>query len=988
MALDKIHSIISAIKVPVDHPLFFQKVFTLVSKDGKAALAGEGDSLKKVCCEEYDDLSRRLDKTKIQESTSVRNVLRTRKLATRLINDKGEIETALLPKLISYLTEHLYSIGPDRQYDSKRQEHILKVLKTLQENKEAIRLIKNISKPLSHRYAEQIIRDTLQIPSSVILTDAHARRAALAAWMCYLRQNVGSCFGTAPSIIVHDEQSELMLADINELLGTGRLKRTFGGIEYSVPLSSSWGAGDLRKPFILPKSEDSEQSEIWLSPGLNSAFEAAGLIIEGSSLKERIDKTKELIFEILPGWGENPEYVIASAEEIIRCVLLKSLSLTEQDLTDFDNRPKGMLQSNLMLQINMPGQATGGKGQACSAFHAKFEAACNAFKGLADNALLKAWEFTIASFTETKSDFTRWNLYASLGLRTNEKGGIGHTIYEAVKGKLDRCNEEVQELQMVYEQAYHHIKYLEARVRNASTEKEIQWIKADYQSKMNEFYTLQEMRDDVNDKAKRFAQLFEVLIGIYDGMFARYFQEVYDADMHEVAAGPYDDSPAGFRLLYKYGRANTSQWSRINNHNEFIEALASFFTSTENEVASSTYFKGLEHDLSNIVTAIVSHVRTREFLETAFYRMAAAHHVRAIKNPLENLDKIEKKPWVYTSGGTMKTLVSVYFRREQKPTEVSRWVESPMELLVFLIDTMKQIPPKAMDEYSKDPNKAFLAESPTHAFLIKPGTRPFKDAWMNDSFTYTWVRDQLVIPREKAVESIQLNEEMMLFLAKQLAEKIDPNFNFYFQRVFDAFYGTMTPIEFRKHIVETMERERGLNYRGTPVLSADEIDSSLYSLLPLFSRGEFKERVESVLRELPKMTPQKIEKILEIWEELPGHYGGDPMISAKTLQKTVKALIILAEMETSSSIDYHDEIIKACRKSGFALPGAIIFGDTNWVRDEFGFVVNPGTGKLELWRVDAISSAGYPMTIWEQWLNGSRKDITWSVYTRPYEYSR
>src|SRR5262249_5245307 len=156
---------------------------------------------------------------------------------------------------------------------------------------------------------------------------------------------------------------------------------------------------------------------------------------------------------------------------------------------------------------------------------------------------------------------------------------------------------------------------------------------------------------------------------IYYDMFPQYFQEVYDADMHEVSVGPYDDSPAGFRLLYKYGRANTSQWSRIKNHNEFIESLASFFTSTENEVSSSPYLKGLENDLTQIVTAVVSHVRTKEFLETAFYRMAAAHNVRIIKDPLENLEKIEKKPWVYTSGGTMGTLVSVYYRREQKPTE-------------------------------------------------------------------------------------------------------------------------------------------------------------------------------------------------------------------------------------------------------------------------------------------------------------------------------
>ena len=76
---------------------------------------------------------------------------------------------------------------------------------------------------------------------NVQVTDAHARRAALSAWMCTLRQSIGSCFATAPAIIVHDEQPEQLLKDLNVLLSTGRSKRTYEGTEHSVPLSMSWG---------------------------------------------------------------------------------------------------------------------------------------------------------------------------------------------------------------------------------------------------------------------------------------------------------------------------------------------------------------------------------------------------------------------------------------------------------------------------------------------------------------------------------------------------------------------------------------------------------------------------------------------------------------------------------------------------------------------------------------------------------------------------
>src|SRR5262249_20067886 len=163
---------------------------------------------------------------------------------------------------------------------------------------------------------------------------------------------------------------------------------------------------------------------------------------------------------------------------------------------------------------------------------------------------------------------------------------------------------------------------------------------------------------------------------------------------------------------FKHGRANTSLWTYIHTPNEFIQALSDFFVATETELSSREDFKGLERELTEIVTAIVTQVKTEDFLESAFYRMAAAHQSKIVKNPLANLDKIEKKPWAYTSGGSMATLVSCFFGLEDKPFEVSRWVENPMELLVFFIDTMKQTPHKLMADYLNKQNKSMLIHSP------------------------------------------------------------------------------------------------------------------------------------------------------------------------------------------------------------------------------------------------------------------------------------
>ena len=194
--------------------------------------------------------------------------MRSRSLAQLLIDEKGEVSQRLVSQAIPYLQQHLYSLGPDRQFDGKRQEHILKVLRLLQSNKDLIRQLKKMSRPLSNKCAEDLIRHTLQLSPTAVVTDAHTRQAVLAAWLCYLRQNVGSCFATAPA------KSLCMMNSRNFSPGyarsdaaMGRLKRTIGGVEDSVPMSASWGSGDLKNPYLFSSQVKEEILKYGHSPG-------------------------------------------------------------------------------------------------------------------------------------------------------------------------------------------------------------------------------------------------------------------------------------------------------------------------------------------------------------------------------------------------------------------------------------------------------------------------------------------------------------------------------------------------------------------------------------------------------------------------------------------------------------------------------------------------------------------------------------------------
>jgi hypothetical protein len=964
---------------------FLAAAFTAVSKYRKKLKKVAAS--KSVCAEEYDNLSKRVDRSKLQESCSVRNILKTRRIAETVIDENGELLPEEIDKILECMKEHCYSLGIDRQYDTRRNEQIISVLDFLKENREAVRLLKNIGKPHAHRQAEQIIRDTLGLANNTVVTDAHARQATLAAWMCYLRQNVGSCFATAPAIIVHDEQPIQFLKDINELLSTGRLKRTFGGIEYIAPLSATWGAGDLKRNFLMRNENEEIQPEIWLSPALMDALEAMHLIDREEPLKNRIEQLKERlkpIFEKLKAGS----YAVYNTEQILNEILYNHLNINEQDLKDYANRTRGMIQSSFVFQSPQTARGSGGKGESCAQYYVLLDLGERAFKGMADNALLKSWEFTLASFAETKAEFTKWNLYSSLGFDPQEKDGIGYCIYQIVKKRLDRSNQRVQDLQLEYEQQFNQLKQLEVRLKRASTEKEVHWLTIEYRSRRNEFESLEEMRDRENRKAHQIASLHQELTDVYYELFQRYFQEVYDADLHEVSIGPYDDSPAGFRLLYKHGRANTSQWTYIKDQHQYIEALTGFFTATESEVESRDEFKGLQQELSEIITAIVLHIKSKEFLESSLFRMAAVHRSRIPKDPLDHLDLVEKKPWAYTSGGTMGSLVSCYFGLESKPTESGRWVENPTELLVFLLDTLKQIPQKTITDMVKEGRRSLLIHSPTHAFLLKPFVNSFFKTWQDESYTYTWVRDSLIKPQDNALEMIQIDDQMARYFIEKLSVEVPLNYKHYYFNVFANMYGTWSTTLLRQHIVEEFETQRGLQVQGRPVVSSADVDSLLYSLLPLFPVEQLRERVKSILENITELPKGKVKECMSLFDQLDTGFREIKVSDAKNLRETCKGLICLALKETSTEIDYESKIVSSARSLGYALPQPIHFADTNWVQNDFAFVVNPGTRKLEFWRVDPLGVTGVPMIQWEEWLNGSRKDITWGVYTRPYEYVR
>ncbi len=983
MKVEQIAKVIQWIKVPLNQPQFLSRAHSLMARWRKKRV--EPDSVEAFCAEEYEEMSRAMDATKIQDSCSARTLFRARWISYYLINDEGQLQKENLTHLLEELKRHRYFIGPHYSEDAPRQEHLIAVVEQLIQGGAAVQILQRISRPYANPHADQLIRLTLELPEGEWITDAHARRAVLSAWLCYLRQNVGSCFATAPAILIQSEQPTALLKDLQQLMESGRLKRTFGGVEYMVPMSASWGSGDLKRFFSLPRQIDESTIPIWNSPGLLRACIAAKLFDEALPEEEQPTELRRQLRQLLYKKEAVQAYVVTSTEDLIGALLRQKLGVTEEDLQEHRLRQRGGPMNVMAVGVSTLNHE---KAQACNSFFDRFPLACQAFKSLTDHPLLRVWEFTLASFSEIKNDFSTWNLYSSLGMSPSEPGGIGAAFVKETQGMLDRYNAEVREHEESLDYLMPLIRHMETRIRNMN-QQEAQWTRAELQSRVNEYDTIVKLRDAAARRARLFAQLGNFLTQLYINLFPRYFQEIYDADMRDVTAGPYDDSPAGFRLYYKHGRSLAAQWTAIDSPQEYVEALASFFTATENEVLSHPDLENerVQPELTQIITTVIRHIRSEEFLESAFTRMAKAHRVMPVKNPLANLDKVEKKPWVYTSGGNMKTLVTTYYSRAEPMTEASRWIESPLELLVWLVDLVKLMPNDQQKIYLHHPRAEILMQSPTHAFLFKPSLSPIFQASLDEQqHPFTWMRDVYVVPRQNFLDLIFLDESAMNFLTERLLGVLPESFRYLTTRQFSQMYGTMSPPEFREALLEMITKGVKAGYRPSGNLTPDWIDSQLYEMLPLQTVDRVRSRLEELFAAVPEISESQRSEALQLFDAFENPFRDAVYVTAKELLDMARGLLCLTLTTTSTPFDLPLSLAKAAQELGFVMPVPLFFADTNWVREFFAMVVNPGTGQLELWRVDYKGTHGAPMADWNQWLNGSRRDVPWIVFTEPRQY--
>jgi hypothetical protein len=853
------------------------------------------------------------DLSALQDSFRFRALHRARAIAASVIDDRGELRRENLERIVHELKNNGYIFYPDGLNDSVLTEHALRVLTRFLEEERMVKAIKRFGKFMCHAAAERLVLDTLGLFQEKEVTLAHVRRAVLTACLTPLRQSVGSCFASAPAILIQRDHLDLFLDDLHQLLTTGKLKRTFGGNSYAVPLSPNVGTRDVRRNFFSldPKAH------LHYSPGLRAACELLELIpVEIPDAKKA-----EILQQSIAALAKDKQKM--TVEELLRAIVLEQMGtvLHAEEFTFKLNRAKA------------------------------------AFLGICDNALLKAWEYTLASLCDVKMEFSRWNLYASLGFSSDAHGGIGELLYKHIDEKLQLVNEKIQNFQQESQAAFDAAKATEALLRNAGSEAEARRLQAEYQARSYHMQACLNMRDDLYAQGEHYSKFFAFLLDQYSKVFAEYFQEIYDPNLVASHVDPHQDSLAGFRLIYKHGRADPSLWTAIYDAQQFIEALSDFFSAVESRISAEISWEEGKKELSAITTTLLNHLRTDLFLQSALQRASP------------------RKPWSYLSGGTVDTLLKTYFSREQDFTKEDKKFETETELLNFIVDLFKGLIPRVTEPYLKDAGKGMLMTSPSHAFLLLPGMQKLCEGWQENGFTYTWVRDQVFAPSHHFYAQMQLSQTQQIFLLDAFCAELPPMLRHDFYRVFHADPTAISVPTFRQKVLEGLMSCARSAHKQT---LAEGLDGFLFQTLPIVSGSDWKLLVKQLLSDL---YDDACRDFLYPFNHAPCAY-----MSAKQIKDLAKMTYVHSRRTLFSSFDVHQYIADHARFIGLAPPSSFVIADTNWANQYFGYVVNPGTAKLELWSVDRTASQGTPMSEWKSWFSPENPN-PWVFYVQPGEYS-
>lgn len=779
-------------------------------------------------------------------------------IAELFFDEAGKFQKVDLEELFS-------SLSLQRIYQAEYIKFVTQKIGQIEREKALQTYFLRLTLPLASPWIEEMVRSSLS-PPPVKLTNRKARVALMAAILCPLRQNIGSCFATAPCLFVQYSQTGLLIKDLFDLLTLGFLRKSGEEGDLKIPASVILGKGDL-----LITVENKEQLKFHM--GWIKALESLSLIDSKASLGEKISEMEKRISRL--------------------DVHGKKLGEVFTEMVSFGKKephPRDVAASERTLSH------------------------------FSQNILMKMWEYTVASFVDGFSRYTKGQLIISLGLEQSEPLGIGKVIYDSLQQALDEKNKKLEE---------NTREINELRIQISNSEKLLQHVDSDdkyrrLKSQLEYYYQKEAFllhdRELEGEVSTKITELYSLLCEQITFHLPLYYIEIYDPSLIEKNPTPFEDGAAGFRLVYKHGRADPSVWTEIQTTQDFKNTLQEFFISLEQIVRSQLEKVSIEF-LDRVMQKIHALLSEEEFY------IACKNRIDLYEQKYPSGKKMITI-WSYLSGGTIHTLLEGYFGLPKKPSELIFTPENPRELCLELIEWMKEESYKVCEEVKQDPLQGFLFYSPEHVFLFQPGNPSFVPTWDNREFTYTYVRDRFTDSSQGFYQSIRLTSgEQSYLYDKAMKQGWAP---FAPEKLF---------IEGASLIEFTREHLEGLDFLAQTLF---------YNHLPLVSKKD-------------------LEKVFPSQERING-----PFIDLKEWLSTQFLLGLMDEKETLDKV----------RKAGLLPAPPFIFADTNWHQTKFAFLTGPLSGQIELWRLSTNGLLGSPMSQWDKYFGMKKTPSSWGLFTK------
>ncbi len=883
----------------------------------------------------FGDLSYYAQLSGLHEPVLARNQPFVLGVAQAVFNEAGAVDPQRIKAVMHELKQHAFCLEPFSYYESQARQHVLAILERLSHADGSLsKAIMSFSPPSNHRLAEQRVRETLGLPPRAQITVRDARVAVLSMLLSYFRQNVGSCFATAPGIVLQRYSPELLVRDMQSLFDRGRLERYFAGEGMEVPFSQSVGVGDFKRVLSAPVKETQALLRRFAqSPALDAALLAAGILVDRS----REQREQQVVFWLmtpvrdhLSKQGAQPLFTI---EQLITWIAMQAHGVTQEALQRYKERPAPLVHNGMLVRT-----LNDDKGAACDDCLSAIDTMVSSFKRFGENPLLKAWEYTVASMTDHQSAFTNTNLYHSLGVDSKQPNGIGHILRLSIQTLLDRFNEEVKVGQRDYQHLGMQANSLRMRLNTVPSDSRFT-MELEYNKLMSSMNELEYRVQMANRQAHYLSNLFSRLLECYFDWFADYFQEIYDPDLHSQKVGQYDDAPAGFRLYFKHGRSDSSQWQAIHNEKEFLDVLREFFRSTESLLLAQEPDEARDI-IHPLVTEILQHLQKPDFIHSAKERLKRSRFVD------EGAEDV-RTPWAYVSGGYVDKLLGAYLKLDGLPQTKRMAVANPVKLFSALVEVVRALP----SAEGRIEHPGFSMErvicSPTHAFILQPHREPFRACWADGVDPSAWLDQHLLTPSHRFFNSLKLNKAMQHYLVEQMVQQGAPA-----ELLSLTTKASLAPQHFGQRVLQPFAKPARASLSHL-------LASVCYQQLPLFRWSDVPEAAERIAHHLDVRHTDWRSIIRALLERLPEQR----YIGSEMLQALVLLGMMLVEGKLFSERDWQTDVAEAARELDYAPPSPLLFADSNWFNYEFGLALNPVTGQLDLWQCNGLGHIARPWSI-------------------------